>query len=521
MPSDRPVTRWRALTLAGLGAILLGLALALPAGAFAANTGRDSVLQKPLTQGDVPSPAAAAPSLTTSLQSSSDFFALLAVQQATLTASDAYSGQEFGYQVALSGDTALVGAGNEQGGGAYVFTRSGATWSQQAELSDPNPASGDDGFGNSVALDGDTALVGAPVTISATDEPAGAVYVFTRSGTTWSEQAELNDPDGAYLDDFGGSVALDGDMALVGAAPGAYVFTRSGTTWSQQAELSDPGEASQNGLGNALALSGDTALVSAPPDTYIFTCSGTGWSQQAQLSGFSGPVAIDGETALIGTYVFTRSGTTRSQQAELNDPSPAAGDSFGISVALSGDTALVGASNETVGRHSDVGAAYIFTRSGTSWSKQAELSASDGTASDFFGQCVALFGGTALVGACGQGSGAGAAYLDALTTMVTPKLTLELSGVTSGTLRLGKRVTATGKVTPTSLAGCRVTLTVQRKLDSKWRRVTSLARTVSARGTCSATYKPSKKGSYRLQATITKTAAHTAATTAWRSFRVD
>ena len=395
MPSDRPVTRWRALTLAGLGAILLGLALALPAGAFAANTGRDSVLQKPLTQGDVPSPAAAAPSLTTSLQSSSDFFALLAVQQATLTASDAYSGQEFGYQVALSGDTALVGAGNEQGGGAYVFTRSGATWSQQAELSDPNPASGDDGFGNSVALDGDTALVGAPVTISATDEPAGAVYVFTRSGTTWS------------------------------------------------------------------------------------------------------------------------------QQAELNDPSPAAGDSFGISVALSGDTALVGASNETVGRHSDVGAAYIFTRSGTSWSKQAELSASDGTASDFFGQCVALFGGTALVGACGQGSGAGAAYLDALTTMVTPKLTLELSGVTSGTLRLGKRVTATGKVTPTSLAGCRVTLTVQRKLDSKWRRVTSLARTVSARGTCSATYKPSKKGSYRLQATITKTAAHTAATTAWRSFRVD
>ena len=182
----------------------------------------------------------------------------------------------------------------------------------------------------------------------------------------------------------------DGSTALVGAphknslSGAAYVFLRSGTSWSQQAELT----ASDGAPGDqfsAVALSGDgsTALVGAP-----FKNSSTG-----------------------AAYVFVRSGTTWSQQAELTASDAAAGDLFGYSVGLTGDgsTALAGAR----GKNSGTGAAYVFLRSGTTWSQQQELTASDAAAGDFFGFSVALSGdgSTALVGAQFKNSGAGAAYV--------------------------------------------------------------------------------------------------------------
>ena len=106
------------------------------------------------------------------------------------------------------------------------------------------------------------------------------------------------------------------------------------------------------------------------------------------------------------------------------------------------------------------------------------------------------------------------------TVVVTPTVTLKLSGLKSGAMKLGKRVTAKGKVTPTSLAGSKVTLTVQKKKGAKWVKVKSTARTISATGAYSWKYKPAKKGAYRMRATIAKTAAHTAATTKWRTFKV-
>jgi hypothetical protein len=365
-------------------------------------------------------------------------------QESRLTAGDGAANDRFGYSVALDGDTALVGAVYDTAGAissqgsAYVFTRSGNTWTQQAKLTAADGASYDF-FGTSVALDGDTALVGA-----CTDgiiSQQGSAYVFTRSGNTWTQQAKLTADDGTSYDFFGTSVALDGNTALVGAYkddlgsssyPGsAYVFTRSGNTWTQQAELTAGDGAGAYYFGYSVDLDGDTALIGAYGDNaganfsqgsaYVFVRSGTTWTQQVKLAAddgeaydyFGWSVALDGDTALVGgyrdkvganyfqgsAYVFTRSGTMWMQQTKLTADDGAPSDFFGWSVALDGDTALVGAYTDSVGANGDQGSAYVFTRSGNTWTQQAKLTAADGTANDHFGTSVALSSTMALVGA--------------------------------------------------------------------------------------------------------------------------
>jgi hypothetical protein len=211
-------------------------------------------------------------------------------QQAKLNAADAEASDFFGFSVALDGDTAVVGAYQEDpdlGGGpltgagsAYVFVRSGSTWSQQAKLNADDAEAGDE-FGQSVAISGDTVLVGARL-----EDPdmgggpltdAGSVYVFTRNGMAWDQQAKLNADDAEADDRFGYSVALDGDTAVVGAyqedpdlgggpltgAGSAYVFVRSGTTWSQEAKLNAADAEAEDVFGVSVAISGDTVLIGA------------------------------------------------------------------------------------------------------------------------------------------------------------------------------------------------------------------------------------------------------------------
>ena len=377
-----------------------------------------------------------------------------------VTASDGAASDQFGYSVALSGDTALVGAflhdvgAHSQQGAAYIFTRSGATWTQQAQLTAADGAT-EDWFGYSVALSGDTALVGAIFDDVDTNIRQGSAYVFTRSGATWTQQAQLTAADGAADDGFGRSVALSGETALVGAAgdfvPGgteqgsAYVFTRSGETWTQQAQLIASDGAASDTFGISVVLSADTALVGAhrhdvgansdQGSAYVFTRNGATWTQQAQLTAADGAandyfgysVALSGETALVGAqhdvgtnsdqgsaYVFTRSGTTWTQQAQLTASDGAERDYFGSSVVLSGDTALVGANEDDIGAKENQGSAYIFIRSGATWTQLTQLTASDGAAADNFGYSVALSGDTALVGAfyddVGANSEQGSAY---------------------------------------------------------------------------------------------------------------
>jgi hypothetical protein len=372
------------------------------------------------------------------------------VEVAKLLAADGAAGDQFGYSVALSGDTALIGARFDdddvnglESGSAYVFTRSGTIWSQQAKLIAADGAARD-WFGVRVAISGDTAVV----TADADDDDvngvdSGSVYVFTRSGTTWSLQAKLTAADGEPVDLFGYSVALSGDTAVFGAkfddddvngvdSGSAYVFTRSGTIWSQQAKLIAADGAPGDEFGYSVALAGDTVVVTANADdddvngvnsgsAYVFTRSGTAWSLQAKLTAAVGAagdlfgvrVALSGDTALIGArftddngddsgsaYVFTRSGTTWSQQAKLIAVDGAAGDWFGYSVALSGDTALIGAHfNDDDVNGVDSGSAYLFTRCGNTWSQQAKLTAATAAAGDQFGGRVAISGDTAVIGA--------------------------------------------------------------------------------------------------------------------------
>jgi FG-GAP repeat protein len=374
-------------------------------------------------------------------------------QQAYLKASNTGAGDAFGVRVAVSGDTVVVGARDEESsatgvngnqndnsasnaGAAYVFVRSGTTWTQQAYLKASNPNVSDQ-FGTSVAISGDTVVVGAwgedsNATGVNGDQgnnstvAAGAAYIFVRSGTNWSQQAYLKASDTDVGDDFGVSVGISGDTVVVGsrhedssatgvngdqsdASPNfdsgaAYVFVRSGTNWTQQAYLKASNTGAIDRFGSRVAVSGDTIVVGSP-------------EEDSNATGVNGDQSDN--TASLGgaAYVFVRSGTNWSQQAYLKASNTGAGDLFGSSVAVSGDTAAVGArweSSNATGVNGDqsdnsasnAGAAYVFVRSGTNWSQQAYLKASNTRVDRFFGESVAVSGGTVVVGAMWESSSA-------------------------------------------------------------------------------------------------------------------
>ena len=383
----------------------------------------------------------------------------LTSQQQKILATDIEAGDTFGNSVAISGDTIVVGAINEDAGGsnagaAYVFTKSGSTWTQQAKLLPSDPQSSDN-FGKSVAISGDTIVVGTPNKSNSLSY-GGAIYIFTRSGTTWTQQAKLQSSDLQAYDNFGYAVAIDGDTVVTGAiakdtagsdAGAAYVFTRSGTSWTQQAKLlaSDaPNTANAyDYLGISVAIDGDTVVAGAygadaRGAAYVYTRSGTIWTEQAKLvssdiansDNFGISVGVSGNTAIVGAwwedgggagatagsaYIFTRSGTTWAQQAKLIASDAQASDRFGGAVAIDGDIVIIGADYEDTGG-SNAGSAYIFSRDGTTWTEEKKIQASDAEAGDSFGRSVAIdtYTLTVVVGAGYEdtgGSDAGAAYI--------------------------------------------------------------------------------------------------------------
>jgi hypothetical protein len=378
-----------------------------------------------------------------------------------LLASDAAAHDHFGFSAALSGDTAVFGAWSDDhaagngAGSAYVFIRSNGVWKQQAKLTASDAAT-DDYFGLSVAISGDTAVIGAPWNDHEGGTDAGAAYVFTRSHGFWFQQAKLTASDAADFDIFGYSVAVSGDTAVIGAygddhaggnsAGSAYVFVRSGETWIQQAKLTAADAAPYDEFGVCVAVSGDTAVVGAWLDdgaaidtgsAYVFVRTDEVWTQQAKLTAsdaeacdqFGSSVAVSSDTALVGAiyddhggltdagsaYVFVRSESAWLQQAKLTASDAAARDEFGVSVAVSGDSAVVGAWLGGESGATDAGSAYVFVRAGDDWTEQAELTGSNAAAGDDFGNSVALSGNTAVIGApCtdhAENTDAGSAYV--------------------------------------------------------------------------------------------------------------
>ncbi len=437
-------------------------------------------------------------------------------QQAYFKASNTGVNDQFGWATAVFGDTMVVGARSEQSaafvvngnqgdnsanqaGAVYVFVRNGTNWTQQAYIKAHNAGAGD-GFGYSVAIYSNTVVVGAyfesgsgtgvnPANNNSAFY-AGAAYVFVRSGTNWTQQAYLKASNTGMADLFGVRVAVSGDTIVVGAmgedsaatgvngaqgdssasgAGAAYIFVRSGTNWAQQAYLKASNAGVDDNFGAGVAITGDTVVIGAPGESsnatgvnsnplnnaaflagaaYVFVRSGTNWTQQAYLKAsntapndylsddrFGNSVAVSGDTIVVGAwgedgnatgvngnqndssaldagaaYVFVRKGANWTQQAYLKASNTSEGDLFGEAVAISGDTAVIGAASEDSnasgmnGNQNDessfgAGAAYVFIRRGTNWTQQAYLKASNNGSEDYFGRSVALHGETVAVGA--------------------------------------------------------------------------------------------------------------------------
>ena len=389
---------------------------------------------------------------------------VLAWIEQKVVADDGIVDDAFGFSVAIDGNTALVsaaqgsaaGSGNDNGGAGavYVFTKAGSTWTQTQKLTADDGVDNDQ-FGYSVALSGTTALVGSVFAAVGDNTNQGAVYVFSNAGGTWTQTQKLTSDDGVAGDQLGWSVAIDGDLALLGApqttiggnqGQGAvYAFTQSGGSWTQTAKLSTDDGAFADLFGFSIALQGTTAVISAPNATigananqgaaYVFTLSDASWTQGPKLfaddgaatENFGYSVAFDGTTALIGApfatvgdnmfqgavYAFDGTDGNWAQAQKLVTAEGAGFDVLGIAVSLSDNSAVITAPFY----NGSQGEAFLFSNpTGAQWTEQHTFVASDAVpgAGEGFGYTATIAHGTVLIGAAlapvGANDNQGAAY---------------------------------------------------------------------------------------------------------------
>jgi hypothetical protein len=353
-----------------------------------------------------------------------------------LVASDMQQSDRFGTSGAIDGDWAAVGAPDNQGSGSvYVYQRVGSSWLEKQKLQANDAAIGDV-FGSSVALAGSTLVIGTPNSSPSGILAAGAAYVFELVGSTWIQTAKIvsGDPDGGDI--FGTSLATTGDRILISApeddesgldAGAAYIFDRVGTAWVQTRKLMGSDTIFFDGFGHSVILLGDQALIGVPwkqgpagtqqGAAYVFENGTSGWAQTQKLLAGDGAsydhfglsVALLGTRAVVGApgrshqgaghggaiYAFEKSISGWTQTQELWSDDVGVNDQCGGSMASSSDH-LIGGSN-----FGDKGSAYDFRLSGSTWIQAGKLLAQDADYSDVFGVSVALSGDTVLVGAPG------------------------------------------------------------------------------------------------------------------------
>ena len=404
-----------------------------------------------------------------------------AFQQTRLIASGAAPLDEFGWSVAISGYTAVVGARNSDpdlgsgpisnAGAAYVFVRSGTDWIEEARLTAKDAKTGDT-FGVSVAIDGNTIVIGATGCDIGNATDAGAAYVFSRTGITWTQTGKLTSSDATKDDNFGGSIAIDGSTVVVGAdgedvggylvdSGAAYVFILRSGEWSQKARLIATDPVVMDYFGTSVAISGSRIVVGATQASlsrnpgagkaYIYEGSGNNWLPITKLIAeenrngdyFGSAVAISGNTIVVGapfsdpnlgdgrvisagaSYVFTLQGGKWSQQAMLVADTANPFDLFGQSVAVDGDRLLIGASGATQAGYREAGAAYLFVRDGKEWTQQTRITGDFVYENDNFGQSVSISGNYVIAGASGMDPGlllqAGEAFVFQLGLVALPE----------------------------------------------------------------------------------------------------
>ncbi len=321
-----------------------------------------------------------------------------AVHQTWLKPSPSNPGAEFGNVIAGDGDTLVVGARHDsitvgvdtvyQSGAAYVYVKDGNTWMLQARLA-ASDAGAFDLFGSSVAIDGDTIIIGA-VGSDGTDENdnaasnMGAAYVFIRNGEHWDQQAKIEPEDGVENDNFGNAVAIVGERVVVAAsakdfgtiedAGKVYSYYRAGTKWYQSQSVSAPLTTSDDFFGSSLDYDGQRLLIGA-----------------------------QGENSIGAAYVFYRLGSTWSQEAKIEPDDDKRGDNFGASVSIDGETVAIGAPfadpDVGSGEITNAGAVYVFHKRPGGWSQQAKLVSESAVAFDHFGQSVKIDDTTIVAGA--------------------------------------------------------------------------------------------------------------------------
>ncbi len=290
----------------------------------------------------------------------------------------------FGVRVAASGNVVVAGAPSEDhaavnAGAVYVFERSGGMWPEAARLVASDPVA-EARFGGGLAIQGDTLLVGAGSDSNKNGQGAGAVYVFERIGGVWTEVDKLIASDGAAFDDFGLTIAMDGDTAVIGArdhthsgqaeAGAAYVFVREGGVWNEQAKLVSPAPAADSLFGESLDVSGDTIVVGAHQHPHMnLSRSGAAW-------------------------VYERAGTSWNMVAELTAADAASGDHFAVGVTIEGDTILSGAYLKS--RPGGTGSVYVYRRGSEGWTFDTSFFTTD-PGGVLFGWVVSLSGDRAAV----------------------------------------------------------------------------------------------------------------------------
>ncbi len=324
-------------------------------------------------------------------------------QVSRIAASDGAAGDNFGWSVSLSGSKALIGAraANSNRGVAYVFNGAGSSWTQAAKLVASDGAA-DDRFGNAVAIDGSTALISAVTASPNGVNWQGAGYVFTESGGTWTQAAKLVASDGAGNDQLGITVALEGDTAVMAAplksmfAGAAYVFTGPSWTQTQKIVAADAGPfsafaASVSLQGSTMVLGANLAAGSVGA-AYVFNKSGASWTQQQKLTisdgepgfNFGVSVDIDGNALVIGAdrangangaaYVFQNTAGNWAQSKKLAASDAQSQSGFGYTVSIDDGVVLVGAGQATVAGNAKQGAGYFYADDGVAGTPIANVS---------------------------------------------------------------------------------------------------------------------------------------------------
>jgi hypothetical protein len=371
------------------------------------------------------------------------------VQVEKCTSIDGMAEDRFGNAVSIDGDTAIVGAanadvgGNNNQGAAYIFIRSMGSWIQQAKLTSDDGAT-DDYFGGFVSIDGDTAIVGAHWAEVDGVSHRGAVYIFTRDGEIWTQKTKLTASDAYWL---GHSVEINGDAIIAGARRAevnginqqgaAYVFRRSGDEWVLEARLAANDGMSLDEFGSSVALEGNIALVGSPGSdisevndqgaVYVFERFGGNWIQQAKLvtndgntgNVFGHSVALSESIAVVGApgtdiggitnqgaaYIFTKVGATWTFVTALTSTDSEKDRSFGHQVFADGETVLVTSGRVDEEGNSTHNLIYVFTKLDGNWTQQDKLIASDENEGNGFGYSIAMNGNKLIAGAIGADVG--------------------------------------------------------------------------------------------------------------------